>query len=81
MTNNDMVPALGFMLIGMPVFLILTSITGISSSALITRAMKVPDERFSETSEQPRDISDSFHNSTDDDMFLGKSVSSEDLSW
>ena len=75
MTNNDMGPAFGFMLIGMLALLILTSITRDSNSALITRAMKVLDESFSESS-----IPD-IQNPPDDEMIFTESGSSESLSW
>ena len=68
-------PAFGFMLIGMLALLILTSITRDSNSALITRAMKVLDESFSESS-----ISD-IQNPPDDEMIFTESGSSESLSW
>ena len=75
MTSNDMGPAFGFMLIGMLALLILTSITRDSNSALITRAMKVLDESFSESS-----IPD-IQNPPDDEMIFTESGSSESLSW
>ena len=75
MNSNDMGPAFGFMLIGMLALLILTSITRDSNSALITRAMKVLDESFSESS-----ISD-IQNPPDDEMIFTESGSSESLSW
>ena len=75
MTSNDMGPAFGFMLIGMLALLILTSITRDSNSALITRAMKVLDESFSESS-----IPD-IQNPQDDEMIFTESGSSESLSW
>ena len=68
-------PAFGFMLIGMLALLILTSITRDSNSALITRAMKVLDESFSESS-----IPD-IQNPPDDEMIFTESGSSESLSW
>ena len=67
--------AFGFMLIGMLALLILTSITRDSNSALITRAMKVLDESFSESS-----IPD-IQNPPDDEMIFTESGSSESLSW
>ena len=75
MTNNDMGPAFGFMLIGMLALLILTSITRESNSALITRAMKVLDESFSESG------TPDIQNQTDDEMIFTESGSSESLSW
>ena len=75
MTSNDMGPAFGFMLIGMLALLILASISRDSNSALITRAMKVLDESFSESS-----IPD-IQNPTDDEMTFTESGSSESLSW
>ena len=75
MNSNDMGPAFGFMLIGMLALLILTSITRDSNSALITRAMKVLDESFSESS-----IPD-IQNPPDDEMIFTESGSSESLSW
>ena len=75
MTNNDMGPAFGFMLIGMLALLILASISRDSNSALITRAMKVLDESFSESS-----IPD-IQNPPDDEMIFTESGSSESLSW
>ena len=75
MTNNDMGPAFGFILIGMLALLILASITRDSNSALITRAMKVLDESFSESS-----IPD-IQNPPDDEMIFTESGSSESLSW
>ena len=68
-------PAFGFMLIGMLALLILASITRDSNSALITRAMKVLDESFSESS-----IPD-IQNPPDDEMIFTESGSSESLSW
>ena len=75
MTSNDMGPVFGFMLIGMLALVILTSITRDSNSALISRAMKVLDESFSESS-----IPD-IQNPTDDEMTFTESGSSGDLSW
>ena len=75
MTNNDMGPAFGFMLIGMLALLILTSITRNSNSAVISRAMKVLDESFSESS-----IPD-IQNPMEDEMIFTESGSSGDLSW
>lgn len=75
MTSNDMGPAFGFMLIGMLALLILASISRDSNSALITRAMKVLDESFSESS-----IPD-IQNPPDDEMIFTESGSSESLSW
>ena len=75
MTSNDMGPAFGFMLIGMLALVILTNITRDSNSALISRAMKVLDESFSESS-----ISD-IQNPPDDEMIFTESGSSESLSW
>ncbi len=75
MTSNDMGPAFGFMLIGMLALVILTSITRDSNSALISRAMKVLDESFSE-----RSIPD-IQNPTDDEMIFTESGPSESLSW
>ena len=75
MTNNDIGPAFGFMLIGMLALLILTSITRDSNSALITRAMKILDESFSE-SRIP-----AIQNPMDDEMIFTESGSSGDLSW
>ena len=68
-------PAFGFMLIGMLALLILTSITRESNSALITRAMKVLDESFSESG------TPDIQNQTDDEMIFTESGSSESLSW
>ena len=68
-------PAFGFMLIGMLALLILTSITRDSNSALITRAMKILDESFSE-SRIPN-----IQNPPDDEMIFTESGSSESLSW
>ncbi len=75
MTNRDMGPAFGFMLIVMLALLILTSITGNSNSALITRAMRVLDESFSES--RIRDIQTPMV----DEMIFTGSGSSEDLPW
>ena len=75
MTSNDMGPAFGFMLIGMLALVILTSITRDSNSALISRAMKVLDESFSE-SRIPN-----IQNPPDDEMIFTESGSSESLSW
>ena len=75
MTSNDMGPAFGFMLIGMLALLILTSITRESNSALITRAMKVLDESFSESG------TPDIQNPPDDEMIFTESGSSESLSW
>ena len=75
MTSNDMGPAFGFMLIGMLALLILASISRDSNSALLTRAMKVLDESFSESS-----IPD-IQNPQDDEMIFTESGSSESLSW
>ena len=75
MTNRDMGPAFGFMLIGMLALLILTSITGNSNSALITRAMRVLDESFSES--RIRDIQTPMV----DEMIFTGSGSSEVLTW
>lgn len=75
MTNNDMGPAFGFILIGMLALLILASITRDSNSALITRAMKVLDESFSESSIP------NIQNPPDDEMIFTESGSSESLSW
>ena len=75
MTNNDMGPAFGFILICMLALLILTSITRDSNSALITRAMKILDESFSE-SRIPN-----IQNPPDDEMIFTESGSSESLSW
>ena len=68
-------PAFGFMLIGMLALVILTSITRDSNSALISRAMKVLDESFSES--RIPDI----QNPPDDEMIFTESGSSESLSW
>ncbi len=68
-------PAFGFMLIGMLALLILTSITRDSNSALITRAMIILDESFSE-SRIP-----AIQNPMDDEMIFTESGSSGDLSW
>ena len=76
MTNNDIGPAFGFILIAMTAFLILTSITGNSNSALITRAMKALDASFSEST-SIRDI----QNPSDEEMIFSESGSSGDLSW
>ena len=75
MTNNDMGPVFGFILIGMLALLILASITRDSNSALITRAMKVLDESFSESSIP------NIQNPPDDEMIFTESGSSESLSW
>lgn len=75
MNSNDMGPAFGFMLIGMLALLILASITRDSNSALITRAMKVLDESFSESSIP------NIQNPPDDEMIFTESGSSESLSW
>lgn len=75
MTSNDMGPVFGFMLIGMLALLILASITRDSNSALITRAMKVLDESFSESSIP------NIQNPPDDEMIFTESGSSESLSW
>ena len=77
MTNNDMGPTFGFILIAMVAFLILNSITRNSNSALFTRAMRILDDSFSESIVQNEDISDSFQNPVDD----VKIFTSEDLSW
>ena len=68
-------PAFGFMLIGMLALLILASITRDSNSALITRAMKVLDESFSESSIP------NIQNPSDEEMIFSESGSSGDLSW
>ena len=68
-------PAFGFILIVMTAFLILTSITGNSNSALITRAMKALDESFSDNG-----IPD-IQNPSDEEMIFSESGSSGDLSW
>ena len=68
-------PVFGFMLIGMLALVILTSITRDSNSALISRAMTVLDESFSESG-----IPD-IQNQTDDEMIFTESGSSESLSW
>ena len=68
-------PAFGFILIAMTAFLILTSITGNSNSALITRAMKALDESFSDNG-----IPD-IQNPSDEEMIFSESGSSGDLSW
>ena len=81
MTNNDMGPAFGFLLIGMLAFLILTNITRNSNSVLISRAMKILDDSFSESIVQNKDISDPFQDSMDGEMFSTESGSSGDLSW
>ena len=81
MTNNDMGPAFGFLLIGMLAFLILTNITRNSNSVLISRAMKILDDSFSESIVQDKDITDSFQNSMDDETISTDSGSSGDLSW
>ena len=75
MTNNDMGPVFGFILIGMLALLILASITRDSNNALITRAMKVLDESFSESSIP------NIQNPPDDEMIFTESGSSGDLSW
>ena len=75
MTNNDMGPVFGFILIGMLALLILASITRDSNSALITRVMKVLDESFSESSIP------NIQNPPDDEMIFTESGSSESLSW
>ena len=75
MTNNDMGPAFGFILVGMLALLFLTSITSDPNNALIARAMKVLDERFSESS-----IPD-IQNPKDDEMIFTESGPSESLSW
>ena len=77
MTNNDMGPAFGFMLIGMLALLLLTNITRNSNSTLFTRAMKILDDSFSESIVQNEDISDSFQNHVDNEQI----ITSEDLSW
>lgn len=81
MTNNDMGPAFGFLLIGMLAFLILTNITRNSNSVLISRAMKILDDSFSESIVQDKDITDSFQNSMGDETISTDSGSSGDLSW
>ena len=81
MTNNDMGPAFGFLLIGMLAFLILTNITRNSNIVLISRAMKILDDSFSESIVQDKDITDSFQNSMDDETISTDSGSSGDLSW
>ena len=68
-------PAFGFILIGMLALLILASITRDSNSALISRAMKVLDESFSESSIP------NIQNPPDDEMIFTESGSSESLSW
>ncbi|MBQ4513781.1 MAG: hypothetical protein II969_12370 [Anaerolineaceae bacterium] len=75
MTNNDMGPAFGFILVGMLALLFLTSITSDPNNALISRAMKVLDEKFSESS-----IPD-IQNPKDDEMIFTESGPSESLSW
>ncbi len=75
MTSNDMGPVFGFILIGMLALLILASITRDSNNALITRAMKVLDESFSESSIP------NIQNPPDDEMIFTESGSSESLSW
>ena len=77
MTNNDMGPAFGFILIAMMAFLILNNITGNSNSALFTRAMKILDNSFSESIVQHEDISDSPEIHMDNSLIFGSEV----LSW
>lgn len=78
MTNNDMGPAFGFLLIGMLALLLLTNITRKTNSVLISRALKILDESFSECIIQDKDISGSFQNSMDDEMIQTEAGSSED---
>lgn len=78
MTNNDMGPAFGFLLIGMLALLLLTNITRKTNSVLISRALKILDESFSESIIQDKDISGSFQNSMDDEMIQTEAGSSED---
>ncbi len=78
MTNNDMGPAFGFLLIGMLALLLLTNITRNTNSVLISRALKILDESFSESIIQDKDISGSFQNSMDDEMIKTEAGSSED---
>lgn len=75
MTNNNMGPAFEFMLIGMLVLLVITSISVNSNSVLITRAIKELEESFS--GNRIPDI----QNPTEDDMLFTESGASEDLSW
>ncbi len=78
MTNNDMGPAFGFLLIGMLALLLLTNITRKTNSVLILRSLKILDESFSESIIQDKDISGSFQNSMDDEMIQTEAGSSED---
>ena len=81
MTNNDMGPAFGFLLIGMLAFLLLTNITRNSNSILISRALKILDDSFSESIEQDQDISGSLQNSMDNEMIPTESGYTGDWSW
>ena len=81
MINNDMGPAFGFLLIGMLAFLILTNITQNSNSVLISRAMKILDDSFSESIIKDKDITDPFQDSMNDETIPRDSGSSGDLSW
>ena len=74
-------PAFGFLLIGMLAFLILTNITRNSNSVLISRAMKILDDSFSDYIIQDKDISDPYQNSIDDGTISIDSGSPGDLSW
>ena len=81
MTNNDMGPAFGFMLIGMLALLLLTNISRNSNSVLISRALKILDDSFSESIVQDQDISGSFLNSQDNEMIPTESGYTRDWSW
>ncbi|MBQ4514842.1 MAG: hypothetical protein II969_17750 [Anaerolineaceae bacterium] len=81
MTNNDMGPAFGFMLIGMLALLLLTNISRNSNSVLISRALKILDDSFSESIVQNQDISGSFQNSPENEMIPTESGYTGDWSW
>ena len=81
MTNNDMGPAFGFMLIGMMILLLLSSVTVNSNSFLISRALKLLDESFSESIGQNEDLSESSQNPEKDETYISESGPSEELPW
>ena len=81
MTNNDMGPAFGFMLIGMMILLLLSSVTVNSNSFLISRALKLLDESFSESIGQNEGLSESSQNPDKDETYISESGSSEELPW
>lgn len=74
-------PAFGFMLIGMLALLLLTNISRNSNSVLISRALKILDDSFSESIVQNQDISGSFQNSPENEMIPTESGYTGDWSW